>query len=55
VISTGAASHAYEVAGGLLPRDLLARVDAGDKDIPGIGADTYGLQAGESVRRYASR
>lgn len=51
----GGGSHAYDVAGGLLPRDLLERIDAGDKEIPGIGADTYGLQAGESVRRYASR
>lgn len=53
--SGGAGSHAYDIAGGLLPRDLLERIDAGDKEIPGIGADAYGLQAGESVRRYASR
>ncbi len=46
---------AYDIAGSLLPRDLLERIDAGDRDIPGIGADTYGLQTGESVRRYASR
>jgi hypothetical protein len=55
VTTVGTGSHAYDVAGGLLPRDLLERVDAGDKEIPGTGADSYGLQAGESVRRYASR
>lgn len=55
MIGTRAATGAYGIAGGLLPRDLLERLDAGDGDIPGIGADTYGLQAGESVRRYASR
>jgi hypothetical protein len=53
--SGGAGTHAYDVTGGLLPRDLLERIDAGDKEIPGIGAGSYGLQAGESVRRYASR
>jgi hypothetical protein len=55
VTVTGTRSGAYDVAGGLLPRDLLERIDTGDKGIPGTGADTYGLQAGESVRRYASR
>src|SRR5437868_13035247 len=49
------ASMSPKVVGGLLIPELVNRVLAGDKDVPGTGADTYGLESGESVRRQASR
>jgi hypothetical protein len=44
-----------KIVGGLLPADVIGRIYAGDADVPGIGAQTYGLEPGESVRRQASR
>ena len=44
-----------KIVGGLLSSDLLARVFAGDSQVPGTSAESYGLEKGESVRRQASR
>ncbi|MGH3276168.1 MAG: Eco57I restriction-modification methylase domain-containing protein, partial [Streptosporangiaceae bacterium] len=44
-----------DIVGGLLPSSLLDRVFAGDPQVPGTAAATYGLERGESVRRQASR
>jgi len=44
-----------KIVGGLLPADVIGKIYAGESDIPGIGAQTYGLEPGESVRRQASR
>ncbi len=44
-----------KIVGGLLPADLLGRVFAGEKQVPGTKPETYGLERGESVRRQASR
>jgi hypothetical protein len=44
-----------KIVGGLLSSDLLGRVFAGDSQVPGTAAGSYGLERGESVRRQASR
>jgi hypothetical protein len=44
-----------KIVGGLLPADVIGRIYAGDADVPGISAQTYRLEPGESVRRQASR
>jgi N-6 DNA Methylase len=49
------AAGAVKVVGGLLPADLLTRVLAGDREVPGTGPETYHLERGESVRQQASR
>jgi hypothetical protein len=49
------AASAVKVVGGLLPADLLTRVLAGDREVPGTGPETYHLERGESVRQQASR
>src|SRR5262245_16428487 len=49
------ATGSVRVVGGLLPTDLLTRVQAGDREVPGTAPDTYGLERGESVRQQASR
>lgn len=41
--------------GGLLPPDLLARIVAGDRDVPGIGPSDYGLDDGITLREAISR
>ncbi|GAA4565680.1 N-6 DNA methylase [Micromonospora coerulea] len=46
---------AVRVEGGLLPAGLVQRVGDGAADLPGADAASYGLQSGESVRRYANR
>jgi hypothetical protein len=46
---------AARVEGGLLPSGLLQRIGDGDPELPGSDAASYGLQSGESVRRYANR
>jgi hypothetical protein len=43
------------IVGGLLPSSLLDRIFAGDPQVPGTAALSYGLERGESVRRQASR
>jgi hypothetical protein len=44
-----------KVVGGLLPADVIGKIYAGESEVPGISAVTYGLEPGESVRRQASR
>jgi hypothetical protein len=44
-----------KIVGSLLPADVIGKIYAGESEIPGIGAQTYGLEPGESVRRQASR
>lgn len=44
-----------KIVGGLLSSDLLGRVFAGNSQVPGSSAESYGLERGESVRRQASR
>ncbi len=44
-----------DIVGGLLPSSLLDRIFAGDPQLPGTTAASYGLESGESVRRQASR
>lgn len=46
---------AVRVEGGLLPAGLVQRIGDGAADLPGADAASYGLQSGESVRRYANR
>ena len=45
--------------GGLLPQDLLSRIQAGDEDLPGLTAESYHLgpheRIGEAVNRAWSR
>ena len=41
--------------GGLLPADLLAKVAAGDRDVPGITDADYALAAGDRVREAITR
>jgi hypothetical protein len=44
-----------QVVGGLLPAGMLQRIVDGDPDLPASDPVSYGLQSGESVRRYANR
>ena len=46
---------AVRVEGGLLPAGLVQRIGDGAAGLPGADAASYGLQSGESVRRYANR
>ncbi|PZG15421.1 restriction endonuclease [Micromonospora craterilacus] len=46
---------AVRVEGGLLPAGLVQRIGDGAAELPGADAASYGLQSGESVRRYANR
>jgi len=46
---------AVRVEGGLLPGSLLQRIGDGDRGLPCSDPASYGLQSGESVRRYANR
>ncbi|TDB80278.1 Eco57I restriction-modification methylase domain-containing protein [Micromonospora sp. KC721] len=46
---------AVRVEGGLLPAGLVQRIGDGAAELPGSDAASYGLQSGESVRRYANR
>lgn len=41
--------------GGLLPSDLLARVAAADRDLPGISRDDYHLDPGHQLREAVAR
>lgn len=50
-----AAFPAVQVAGGLLPTGMLPRIITPPADLPGGDPVSYGLQAGESVQRYANR
>ncbi len=52
---TTPAYPAVSVLGGLLPGALVQRIGDGDGELPGSDPASYGLQAGESVRRYANR
>lgn len=46
---------AITIEGDLLPASVLQRVTEGDADLPYADAVSYGLESGESVRRYANR
>ncbi|MGC4805727.1 Eco57I restriction-modification methylase domain-containing protein [Micromonospora sp. DT233] len=46
---------AVRVEGGLLPAGLVQRIGDGAAELPGADPSSYGLQSGESVRRYANR
>jgi hypothetical protein len=46
---------AVRVEGGLLPAGLVQRIGDGAAELPGADPASYGLQSGESVRRYANR
>ena len=46
---------AVRTEGGLLPQDLLARIHAGDKDLPGTDAESYHLGPHERVGEAANR
>jgi hypothetical protein len=48
-------SDSLKITGGLISRDLLARVYASDANVPGTSPESYGLERGESVRRQASK
>jgi hypothetical protein len=51
-------AHAYtavRVEGGLLTRDLLERIAAGDRDVPGNRPEDYHLAVGERLGEAASR
>jgi hypothetical protein len=41
--------------GGLLPADLLAKIAAGDRDVPGLTDADYALAAGDRVREAITR
>ena len=41
--------------GGLLPADLLAKIAASDRDVPGLADADYGLAAGERAREAITR
>jgi hypothetical protein len=44
-----------KIVGSLIPADVIGKIYAGESEVPGISAQTYGLEPGESVRRQASR
>ncbi|MGQ9590600.1 MAG: Eco57I restriction-modification methylase domain-containing protein, partial [Planctomycetota bacterium] len=46
---------ALRTEGGLLPADLLARIRAGDSEVPGLSTKDYGLRAGERIAEAATR
>lgn len=48
-------SDSLKIVGGLFSPDLLARVFAGDAQVPGTSPESYGLERGELVRRQGSR
>ncbi|WFE41504.1 DNA methyltransferase [Micromonospora sp. WMMD998] len=52
---TAATYPAVRVEGGLLPAGLVQRIGDGAAELPGADPASYGLQSGESVRRYANR
>ncbi len=52
---TPTAYTAVQVAGQLLAPDLLQRIAAADRDLPGNGPEDYHLAAGERLGQAASR
>ncbi|MCG5216113.1 Eco57I restriction-modification methylase domain-containing protein [Streptosporangium soli] len=46
---------AVDVAGGLLPQDVLARIAAADRELPGMRPEDYNLAAAERLGDAASR
>jgi hypothetical protein len=50
-----AAYSAVRIEGGLLTRDVLARIAAGDRELPGNRPEDYHLAAGERLGEAASR
>jgi hypothetical protein len=55
VESARPAQSAFRVEGGLLSRDLLERIGAGDHDLEGARPDDYHLAAGERLTEATSR
>ncbi|MGV9533963.1 Eco57I restriction-modification methylase domain-containing protein [Streptosporangium sandarakinum] len=51
----GAPYTAVEVAGGLIPQDVLSRIGAADRELPGIRPEDYHLAASERLGDAASR
>ena len=49
------ASSSIRTEGGLLPADLLAKVAAGDRDVPGLTDVDYELAANDRVREAITR
>lgn len=45
----------YTTVGGLLPRDFLDRVSAGESGLPGLGPTSYGLAPGERLNDAITR
>ena len=52
---SGAAGGSVVSVGGLLPRDLLDRVAAGDSSLPGMDPTDYGLAPGERLSDAVTR
>jgi hypothetical protein len=48
-------STSVRTEGGLLPSDLLAKIAAVDRDVPGLSEDDYGLESGDRVREAITR
>ena len=46
---------AVRTEGGLLPQDLLARIQSGDPDLAGTNAETYHLGPHERIGEAANR
>ncbi|ACZ90494.1 Eco57I restriction-modification methylase domain-containing protein [Streptosporangium roseum] len=51
----GTSYLAVEVAGGLIPQDVLSRIGAADRELPGIRPEDYHLAASERLGDAASR
>jgi hypothetical protein len=49
------ASSCVRTEGGLLPSDLLAKIAAGDRDVPGLAEADFGLASSDRVREAITR
>ena len=48
-------STSIRTEGGLLPSDLLAKIAAVDRDVPGLSETDFGLESGDRVREAITR
>lgn len=48
-------SSSIRTEGGLLPADLLAKIAAGDREVPGLAENDFGLAAGDRIREAITR
>ncbi|HEY5477645.1 MAG TPA: hypothetical protein VIK11_13125, partial [Tepidiformaceae bacterium] len=48
-------STSVRTEGGLLPSDLLAKIAAVDRDVPGLSEADFGLESGDRVREAITR